>query len=244
MREFREAIEGLYLASVIAFNAAMYAIGLLVLPYFVWLHYERQNAKIAEMASFAKKNGFRFKHGIHRSMHREHRFLHKVSGSRQYGLNIMTGEFEGHSVTMFDYHFQRYFKCKSWEFSKYIEHNYISFFVLDLEKQFPVLKIAKEEPKSKVLARLADAIGRGDIDFESHEFSERFDVRSDDRKFAYDFCNARMMEFLLEGPARPINVEKQKLVISTDSALSMKNIERNVDFLLNIRKRMPDYLFA
>lgn len=237
MKELEEVIAGLY-------HATMYAIGLLILPYYIWLHYERQKTEIAKMASLAKSKGFEFQNGIHRGMSQEHRFLRKVPGSRHYGLNIMTGQFEGHSVTMFDYHFQRYFRCKSSEFSKYIEHNYISFFVLDLEKQFPELRITREKPKSKILARLADAIGRGDIDFESHKFSRRFDVRSDDKKFAYDFCNVQMMDYLLEKAVRPIDVEKQKLVIAVNSRLSMENIERHVDFLLNIRKRMPDYLFA
>ena len=237
MKDLGDAIEGL-------FHATMYAIGLLVLPYFIWLHYEQQKTKIARMASLAKSKGFEFQHGIHRGMHQEHRFLSKVPGSRRYGLNIMTGQFEGHSVTMFDYHFQRYFRCKSWEFSKYIEHNYISFFVLDLEKQFPELRITREKPKSRILARLADAVGRGDIDFESNEFSEQFDVRSGDKKFAYDFCNAQMMEYLLEKTVRPIDVEKQKLVIGVNSKLSMETIDRHVDFLLNTRRRMPDYLFA
>ncbi len=37
----------------------------------------------------------------------------------------------------------------------------------------------------------------GDIDFESREFSDHFDIRSESKKFAYAFCNPRMMEFLL-----------------------------------------------
>ena len=39
--------------------------------------------------------------------------------------------------------------------------------------------------------------GYQDIKFESAEFSKTFCVRSPDKKFAYDVCNAKMMEYLL-----------------------------------------------
>ncbi|MFO1533846.1 MAG: hypothetical protein ABR562_09195 [Thermoplasmatota archaeon] len=48
--------------------------------------------------------------------------------------------------------------------------------------------------------RIADAVDGGDIDFESHEFSERFWVVAADRKFAYDAIDGRMMEFLMAMP--------------------------------------------
>ena len=33
-------------------------------------------------------------------------------------------------------------------------------------------------------------------------------VRSKDKKFAYDFCNAQMIDYLLDQPVIPIEVEK------------------------------------
>jgi hypothetical protein len=53
--------------------------------------------------------------------------------------------------------------------------------------------------------KLAAWMGFDDIDFESAEFSRRFHVKSDDKRFAYDVIDARMMEFLLE--SNPPNFE-------------------------------------
>jgi hypothetical protein len=39
--------------------------------------------------------------------------------------------------------------------------------------------------------------GYGDIKFESAEFSKTFCLRTPDKKFAYDACNAKMIEYLL-----------------------------------------------
>ena len=172
------------------------------------------------MAFMAQKMGMQLDRPLDRRMDAVHRFLRKVKGSRRYALNVISGRSQGHSFTIFEYHYQHYFRCKSYEFSKYIEHNYLSFFVLDLESELPVLTVKEERPASAILARIADALGRGDIDFESHEFSERYDVRGISKKFAYDFCNTKMMEYLLEKTSVPIEVENTALAICFPRALN------------------------
>ncbi len=90
---------------------------------------------------------------------------------------------------------------------------------------------------------ISDAFGGGDIDFESHEFSERYEVRSESKKFAYDFCNAQMIDYLLGHPARFIEVEKDALAVGFDSQQNVTRIEADLSFLLKIRSLMPSYLF-
>jgi hypothetical protein len=53
------------------------------------------------------------------------------------------------------------------------------------------------EPEN-VLTRLADVLTFRDIDFESEEFNRRFNVKTSDRRFAAAFCDARMMDWLME----------------------------------------------
>ena len=49
-----------------------------------------------------------------------------------------------------------------------------------------------------VLTRLADALSFHDIEFESEDFNRMFNVKSPDKKFANDFIDARMMQWLLQ----------------------------------------------
>jgi hypothetical protein len=104
----------------------------------------------------------------------------------------------------------------------------------------PELVIGKEGLFSKV----AQAFGYDDIDFESHEFSRKFCVRSGDKKFAYDVCNARMIEYLLSNTDLTIEIEGDALALSFGSRLAPEKIEPNLNRLITIRSLMPDYLFS
>lgn len=65
-----------------------------------------------------------------------------------------------------------------------------------------------------VLDKLAGAFGFDDIDFESAEFSKKFHVKSADKRFAYDVCHPRMMEFLLQGEPPAVDIEHGRCCVS------------------------------
>jgi hypothetical protein len=109
-----------------------------------------------------------------------------------------------------------------------------------LPGSFPELVIDKEGFFSKV----AQALGYDDIDFESHEFSRKFRVRSSDKKFAYDVCNGQMIEYLLSNIDLSIEIEGEVMAISFRSRLSPEYIEPNLNRLVRVRSLMPDYLFS
>ena len=105
---------------------------------------------------------------------------------------------------------------------------------------FPELIITREG----VFSKIAQAFGYDDIDFESHEFSRRFCVRSKDKKFAYDVCNARMIEYLLANDDLNIEIEGMALAIGFGDTLAPERIEPNLQRLVQLRGLMPNYLFA
>ncbi|MFC1794029.1 hypothetical protein ACFL3Q_10640, partial [Planctomycetota bacterium] len=88
------------------------------------------------------------------------------------------------------------------------------------------------------------AVGYDDIDFESHEFSRKFCVRSKNKKFAYDVCNARMIDFLLSNTDLSIEIEDRVMAISFSSRLAPEKIEPNLNRLITVRSLLPDYLFT
>ncbi|MHC4462493.1 MAG: hypothetical protein ACYS6W_10970 [Planctomycetota bacterium] len=186
------------------------------------------------MAGMAARLGLRFQPGKDRGMARQYRFLDKLRrGSNRYAFNILSGSYQEHEVVLFDYHY----KTGS---GKNTHHHYFSFFILHLSTSFPELVIDKEGFFSKI----AQAVGYDDIDFESHEFSRKFCVRSRDKKFAYDVCNARMIEYLLSNSDMSIEIEDDVLAISFRQRLAPEQIEPNLNRLITIRSLMPDYLFS
>lgn len=68
-----------------------------------------------------------------------------------------------------------------------------------------------------VFDKLAGAFGFDDIDFESEEFSRRFHVKSADKKFAYDVCHPRMMEFLMQSDPPTIDIERGRCCLVNGS---------------------------
>ena len=186
------------------------------------------------MAAVAMKLGLQFMTGKDRYMPKRYRFLDKLrQGSNRYAFNVLSGSYQGHEVLLFDYHY----KTGS---GKNTHHHYLSFFILHLQVSFPELIIGPEG----IFSKIAQAVGYDDIDFESHEFSRKFCVRSKDKKFAYDVCNARMIEYLLSNTDLSIEIEDKVLAISFNSRLSPEQIEPNLNRLTTARSLLPDYLFT
>lgn len=65
-----------------------------------------------------------------------------------------------------------------------------------------------------LLDKLAGAMGFDDIDFESAEFSRRFHVSAQDKRFAYDVVHPRMMEFLLASDAPTVDIERGRCCVA------------------------------
>ncbi len=158
--------------------------------------------------------------GLTYSPHHNYAYAHAYEflrtldrGENRYAFNVVSGNFKGHMVTLFDFHYETG-RVRGGEDNKPVSH-YLSVCVLTLTNTFPELLVTRES----LFSKLAQAVGSPDIDFESHEFSKQFHVRSADRKFAYDFCNPRMMEYLLANNGLNVEVESASLALVFDTKL-------------------------
>lgn len=186
------------------------------------------------MLTLAGRLGLRFEPRRNRHLARELSFLNKLRhGSNRYAYNILSGNYQGHEVMVFDYHYQT-------GSGKDTHHHHLSFFILRLPGTFPELTIGPEG----VFSKIAQAVGYDDIDFESHEFSRKFCVRSQDKKFAYDVCHSQMIEYLLANPDLTLEIDLHTLALAFDRRLRPEQIEPNLQRMIQIRSLLPDYLFA
>ncbi len=186
------------------------------------------------MLALANRLGLRFEPRKNRQMARDLKFLNKLRhGSNRYAYNVLSGDYQGCDMMAFDYHYQT-------GSGKDTHHHHLSFFILRLPGSFPELTIGPEG----VFSKIAQAVGYDDIDFESHEFSRRFCVRSPDKKFAYDVCHGQMIEYLLANPDLTLEIEFDTLALAFNRRLKPEQIEPNLQRLVQVRSLMPDYLFA
>jgi len=191
-----------------------------------------------EMGELAATLGLRFSGERNYQIADRYAFLDKLrQGSNRYAYNMISGEYQEHQVAAFDYHYESLSTDSKGR--RQTHHHHFSFFILTLEKFFPELTIAKESFFSKI----TQAVGFDDIDFESHEFSKKFVVRSTDKNFAYDFCNAQMIDYLLGHPDINIEIDQNQLALGFGSCLKVEEIEPHLKHLIKIRSLMPDSLF-
>jgi len=191
------------------------------------------------MMELAARLGLRFDPRKDWDLAERYNFLDKLrAGSNRYAFNTLSGDYQGHAVTAFDYHYETHSTDSKGH--RQTHHHYFSCFILRLPRSFPELVIGREGFFSKV----AQAFGYDDIDFESYEFSRKFCVRSPNKKFAYDVCHARMMEYLLTNDDLTIEIDQDSLALTFGSRLSPDGIEANLNRLVALRSLLPEYLFS
>jgi hypothetical protein len=107
--------------------------------------------------------------------------------------NVMHGTYRGRQMRCFDYRYT--------VGSGRSSHTYYETLVV-VESPMPCAQmLLRPEGFGD---RLAAMVGFDDIDFESEEFSKRFYVRCDDKRFAYDVLHQRAMAYLLSCSPLPV----------------------------------------
>ena len=215
-------------------------IAVVIVAIVIWILSYLIEAKRREaLRKLAAKLGLGFSESRNYELAVQYSFLDRLAqGENRYLFNTLSGVCRGERILASDYHYETHSTDSKGR--RHTAHHYLAIFILQLPASFPELLIAPEG----FLSKIAQVLGYDDIDFESHEFSRSFCVRSPDRKFAYDICNARMMEYLLGNKDLTIEIERDSLALVFGSQMAVELVEANLNRLLEIRSRMPDYLFA
>lgn len=199
---------------------------------------KRTRKRQGELFELATRLGLDFNPGENPVLPIEFGFIDQLNrGDNRTAFNVLSGTLNGRNVVAFDYHYETH--STDGKGNRSTTHHYFSVAVMRLEAEFPKLTIAHEN----LLLKIAEVFGYQNIQFESAEFSKTFCVRSPDKKFAYDVCNAQMIEYLLANRDIHLAIEVHALALLSDAQLPAVQIEPNLQRLLEIRSRMPDYLF-
>lgn len=172
-------------------------------------------------ASFFEKDPF----GLHR--HRK-RFPVMARGSGHHAFNVIDND----ELTIFDY---------QWTTSdgKHTHTHHNTYVLFESPVDLGELAVRPEHWGDK----LAAAVGFDDIDFESAEFSKRYHVKADDRKFAYGLFDAEMIEYFLGLPRLSVwGSEKLILAGRKERQLKIHEIRRLVGDIRGMVERIPRYL--
>ena len=164
-------------------------------------------------------------------------FLDRLAqGEDRYAFNILRGTYHDQRLFVFDYHYQT-------GAGKNRTDHFSTVLMLVVPEAFPQVTISPG--REGLLTKVAAVFGGGDdIKFESAEFARNFHVRSKDKRFAYDVCNAQMIEYLLANRDLEVEIQGPVLLLAFTPPLSAGQIEFNLQRLVEIRSRLPEYLFT
>jgi hypothetical protein len=196
---------------------AVFAVGAIVVGVGVWYSYYRKKQRREAMGLFAARYGLQYSredplgllgYGFH---------LLQMGDGRGCE-NVVYGQWQGLPAREADY----WYYTESTDSKGHTSRSYHRFSILiaDLEADLPYVSVAKEG----IFTRMAGHLGFADIQFESEDFNRQFQVRSQDREFAFRLIDARMMQWML----------------STDGSLGFEIEGSNV--LLYCHRLQPDEL--
>jgi len=198
-----------------------------------------ERKRLEGLVALSRRLNLSFSAGLNYAIGDRFSFLKELAkGDNRYACNILSGTYQQNEVLAFDYHYET--ESTDSKGNRTTTHHWFSFFILTLPAYFPDLTIRRENFFTKV----AEVFGYDAIKFESAEFSNTFCVRSADKKFAYDVCNATMIAYLLDNRDLSVEIENNVLALAFTTRLSPEQIEANLQRLAEIRSRLPEYLFS
>lgn len=199
----------------------------------VVLAWRAEQRRRAAFRAWAERRGFSYRHEHDPQVRQAYGFLDRLQvGHSRRGYHVLRGAWNGREAAAFQFRY-------TVGAGKHQHTYHVGVALLRLERAFPELLIGPES----ALQRLAGLFGFDDIDFESVEFSNAFQVRSRDKKFAYDFCNTGMMELLLSRRGACLEQENGVLALLRDGILDAAHLDGMFGLLDEVRGRMPEYLF-
>ncbi len=214
------------------------AIGLTI-AYFGHLQQQKRRQELSELAA---ELGWQFDSSQNPSHEdRYPQFAIFTRGHSRYAYHTLRGQtvIDGRvwPVVMGDYHFRE----TSGTGKNRSTHTYqFSYLLLEL----PFLRSCDLMVRQEgVFDKLAGMIGFDDIDFESAEFSDRFHVKSSDKKFAYDVLHPRMMEFLLDSDPPGIDIARRACCLYTGNRCwSPTKFRTTIRWANEFFRRWPQYV--
>jgi hypothetical protein len=212
----------------------LFAVVAAALAYYQYLaKQERQRA----FAAFAATNGLRyFAHDPFDLLAEPFHLFRRGDGR---GIeNVLDGEWAGVPVRAFDYWY--YEESTDSEGHRRKTYSRFDCAITPIEATCVPLRISRES----VFSRLADHVALRDLEFELEEFNRAFDVQCEDRKFANDFLDQRMMRWLLAAPGKPIFEVAHDRLLCAVKKVGVEELPVLLHTIRRFREQVPKVVFS
>lgn len=201
-------------------------------------------ARREALAAWAAGRGWTFSPDRDRN-HDDHfrQFARFRQGGGRYAYNSIFGSQPLHDrecrLKIGDFHYET--KSTNNKGRTTTHHHHFSYLLMELPcPGVPELSIRPEGMFDKVGA----FFGFDDIDFESSEFSNKFHVKSDDKRFAYDIVHPQMMEFLLATRGPTLVLCEGHALLTEGGTWKPEEFASYLEWLTMFFDRWPQHVLA
>lgn len=201
--------------------------------FLIWQSF-RADAHRRQFERFAAEHGWRYQPGGTSFSSRFTGFPFQTGVDRRQS-DILTGTYDGLTCSTFTHEFV----TKNNRDSSGIHEEY-QVTLAELPVRLPRLDLLPET----IGNRLAQALGGVDVEMESHDFNSKWRVKCDDRKYAMDVVDPRMMERLLQFDmlGYAIRIEGGAVMMWHSGRLGTEDLSRRLDAVVAIAHRIPEHV--
>ena len=153
------------------------------------------------------------------------------TGHSRSASNVMAGRIDGREAILCDYQYT------TGSGKNQSTHSFQAA-ILTL----PILAARLHVRQESVFDKIASWVGHDDLNFESAEFSRRYHVKCDNRKFAYDISHARLIEYLLACGDMPALEMNGVTLLLYGNQGQVENLRRLMDIGQEIIRSIPEYV--
>ena len=217
------------------------AVVIILLGGFLYVAYLEWKKRIEAMGAMAKELGLDFDHKPDTTVDdRFRQFRIFCKGKHRKATNTLSGSIQlagsDRQILMGDYEYTIETGSGSDKKSKTTNLSYLLLSTPGIDA--PEVIIRKEGLFDKIGA----AIGFDDIDFESAEFSKKFHVSSDSKRFAWDLIDPRMIEFLLDTESPTIEIDHGWVLFVTGKRWKVEQFSPMLEYGDAFLQRWPDHV--
>lgn len=174
-------------------------------------------------------------------------FILFKQGVDKKAFNICLGEEKGYEITAFDY----YYTVPSGK--DIIAKHHFSVFIFKSQLIFKPIIILNNKMLREldIFDAISSTISRGEkaylsgtdvIYFESEEFNRKYYIKCDNKKYAYDIINPRMVQFLSDISDINIEVQDNSVLFYWNKVIPMSAIESYLTIAHDFFEMIPLYI--
>jgi len=227
------AVAGFYLGNlwgpvgVIAVIAAAVSGGL-------WIYQQVEKFRHAQqLREFALLNGWTYAEGAQLGVSRLTGFPFGL-GSKRRAEDVIRGSYRGLDFVSYTYVFEHRVGDER------AAEQVFTVAQVPAPTRLRRLELVPEDAGSRVLG----ALGAADIDLESAEFNRQWRVLCDDRRYAIDFLDPRMMEHLIAGHLLgvAVRVDGDSIMAWSAGRADVRDLARRLGLIVGVAERVPAHV--